>query len=446
MHVGGTESDRCALQTVLEGAGLAGVRSLTSFEAIVALAAAQIDLLIVDLMQPSHDVQSLLRAAATATVGGRAVPVIVAAPAEYLSRVSACLKRGADDYLLTPFDPEQPVVITCRIEHAMKRHRITATPASHEGAAATQRIPLPVKPAAAEPLVSDVDQSYIHRFIPREFLDKLERESLADVKLGDHVEHEMTVLFSDIRDFTYLSESLTPHQNFTFLTSYLRNVTPLIRKNGGFVDKYLGDGVMALFPGGAADALRCSVELMQQLERYNTGRRLAGYAPIKVGMGMHRGRLMLGTIGAEDQMQTTVIADAVNLAARIEGMTKTFGVNVLLSNAIAGGLPADHPFRLRCLGSVRAKGKTQSVEIFECFDNDPQELLEHKLRTLPQFTRAIEEFRKGMLLTAGKIFGRIAEMNRNDSPAVYFRDRCTLSVVRERGGGAWDGAEHLEIK
>jgi class 3 adenylate cyclase len=103
------------------------------------------------------------------------------------------------------------------------------------------------------------EQSYIHRFIPREFLDKLERESLADVKLGDHVEHEMTVFFSDIRDFTFLSESLTPQQNFSFLTSYLRNVTPIIRKNGGFVDKYLGDGVMALFPGDAADAVRASV-------------------------------------------------------------------------------------------------------------------------------------------------------------------------------------------
>ncbi len=444
MHVGGTDSDQRALQTVLDGAGLAGVESVTSFEAIVALAAGKVDLLIVDLMQPSHDVQSLLRAAGTA-VAGRVVPVIVAAPAEYLVRVAACLKRGADDYLLTPFDPEQPVVITRRIEHAIKRHHITATPATHEGAAATQRISLTVKPVPAKTLTVDGEQSYIP-FIPREFLDKLERESLADVKLGDHVEHEMTVLFSDIRDFTYLSESLTPQQNFTFLTSYLRNVTPIIRKNGGFVDKYLGDGVMALFPGGAIDAVRSSVELLQQLERYNLGRRMAGYTPIKVGMGMHRGRLMLGTIGAEDQMQTTVIADAVNLAARIEGMTKTFGVNMLLSSSIVAGLPADHPFRLRCLGSVRAKGKTQSVEIFECFDNDPAELVDHKLRTLPQFTRGIEEFRKGMLITAGKIFARIAEMDRNDTAAVYFRDRCALSVVRERGGGAWDGAEHLEVK
>jgi hypothetical protein len=101
---------------------------------------------------------------------------------------------------------------------------------------------------------------------------------------------------------------------------------------------------------------------------------------------------------------------------------------------------------LRGLGAVTAKGKTQSIEIFECYDNDPPELIEHKLRTTSQFNRGMEEFRKGKLLTAGKIFTRMAEMERNDSVAVYFRDRCALSVVRSRGGGAWDGAEHLEVK
>jgi two-component system sensor histidine kinase ChiS len=163
-------------------------------------------------------------------------------------------------------------------------------------------------------------------------------------------------------------------------------------------------------------------------------------------MGLHRGSLMLGTIGAEDQMQTTVIADAVNLASRIEGMTKTFGVSLLLSGSVVAELPEGHGFRLRALGAVAAKGKSQSIEIFECYENDAEGLRDHKDRTLPQFGTGMAEFRKGMLLTAGRIFARIAEMNRNDAPAAYFRDRCSLSVVRERGAGAWDGVEHIEIK
>lgn len=446
VHVGGTESDQRALEAILHNASFASVRSLTPAETLPEMLAQRVDLVVIDLMQPSRDVLALMRAAATAKGPDLAVPVIVTAPLEVQERITACLKRGADDYLVTPLDPEHPELVVCRLEHAVVRHNLV--PSTRKALDETQKImvasaPSPV--AIKAPSGKD-DQSYIHRFIPREFLEKLDRKSFADVKLGDHVEHEMTVFFSDIRDFTHLSESMSPAQNFSFLTSYLRNVTPIIRKNGGFVDKYLGDGVMALFAGAAIDAVRASVELLHQLKEYNLGRRVAGYVPIKVGMGLHRGKLMLGTIGAEDQMQTTVIADSVNVASRIEGMTKTFGVNLLLSSSVVDGLPAGHPFRLRGLGAVTAKGKSQSTEIFECFDNDPPELIAHKSLTAPQFARGMEEFRKGQLLTAGRIFARIAEMEKHDSVAVYFRDRCSLSVVRERGGGVWDGVEHLEVK
>ena len=452
MHVGGSDADQQVVATVLQDAGIATVRVLVPAEAVVAVSEQQVDVLVVDTMQQSQDVVALLQAAAAARNEGRIVPVIVTAPLEAANRIAACLKRGADDYLITPLDADQPVLITRRLEHALARHRIVASNAPAMGSEPTERIPIvnttpPSVPRNGKSPIPD-DQAYIHRFIPREFLDKLQRESLADVKLGDHAEHEMTVFFSDIRDFTFLSESLTPSQNFNFLTSYLRNVTPIIRKNGGFVDKYLGDGVMALFDGDAIDAVTSSVELQKQLEEYNRGRRLAGYVAIKVGMGMHRGKLMLGTIGAEDQMQTTVIADAVNLAARIEGMTKTFGVSMLLSSTVVAGLPKDHPFQLRCLGAVTAKGKTQSIDIYECYDNDEAELREHKQRTATQFAAGMEEFRKGKLLTAGKIFARIAEFCAEDTVAVYFRDRCSLSVIheRDRGKGAWDGVEHLEVK
>ena len=373
------------------------------------------------------------------------IPVIVVAPMDATSRVQACLHRGADDYVLLPHDEANPLLVRKRIASALRVYAAAQpSPKSTLGETAV----IPIRAGAGKKMV--VDQAWenaqtVHRFIPREFLDMLERKSLAEVKLGDHMQREMTVFFSDIRDFTQLSERLTPHENFSFLTSYLRNVTPIIRARGGFVDKYLGDGVMALFPGGAIDAVQAAVDLGQQIARYNHGRRLAGYAPIKIGTGLHRGSLMLGTIGAEDQMQTTVIADAVNLASRIEGMTKTFGVNLLLSGSVVENLPVDHKFRLRPLGAVRAKGKTAAVEIFECYDNDPHELGEHKDKTQPQFAAGMAEYRKGMLLTAGRIFSRIAEICPEDTVAAYFRDRCTLSVVRERSG-TWDGAEHLEVK
>ncbi len=182
----------------------------------------------------------------------------------------------------------------------------------------------------------------------------------------------MTVFFTDIRSFTNLSESMTPRDNFKFLASFLRNVTPIIRQAGGFVDKYLGDGVLALFPGEPAQAVMAATQVQRQIARYNNGRRLAGYRQVQVGIGLHYGTLMLGTIGTVDQMQTTVISDAVNVASRLEGMTKTFDINVVVSGSVIEALPVDHPFKLRGLGSVTAKGKTESVEVYECYDPIPR--------------------------------------------------------------------------
>jgi len=254
------------------------------------------------------------------------------------------------------------------------------------------------------------------------------------------------VFFTDIRDFTALSEQLTPQQNFNFLNSYLKHVTPIIRNHHGFIDKYIGDAVMALFPRNTADALNAAIEILHQVNRYNAGRRRAGYVPIEIGIGMHRGDLILGTVGEGNRMQTTVIADAVNVASRIEGLTKTFGVGLLLSKSVVDGIEGDHKFKLRHLGAVKAKGKKQSVEIYECFNTDHEPLRDHKEATAEQFESAMNDFRKGLFLSAGKVFSRIAEMNKEDTVAAYYRDRCTLTVVRDRGPGEWDGAETMEHK
>jgi class 3 adenylate cyclase/CheY-like chemotaxis protein len=444
-YVGGTEEEHQAFESIVKDDGTTVVRFLLPAEAIATLIARTTDLLMIDVMQHSHDVLALLKTAKTEHGPTGRIPVIVVAGIDATSRVQACLHRGADDYVILPHDRSNPLLIHKRISSALRVYAANHTTAK---APPPDTAVMPIRAAGKAPMIIDAaweNAQTVHRFIPREFLDMLERKSLADVKLGDHMQREMTVFFSDIRDFTQLSERLTPQENFSFLTSYLRNVTPIIRARGGFVDKYLGDGVMALFPGAAIDAVQAAVDLGQQIGRYNHGRRLAGYAPIKIGTGLHRGSLMLGTIGAEDQMQTTVIADAVNLASRIEGMTKTFGVNLLLSGSVIENLPKDHKFRLRALGAVRAKGKSEAVEIYECYDNDAHELAEHKDKTQPQFAAGMAEYRKGMLLTAGRIFSRIAEICPEDTVAAYFRDRCTLSVVRERAG-PWDGAEHLEVK
>jgi two-component system sensor histidine kinase ChiS len=431
--VGGRDPDRETLAALIKSTPLGELSHAGVQEALTMLQKRALDILLVDVSQAGADVLKLLQAAAPSNGTPFRVPVIVTAPATAADRVQACLARGAEEYITTPIDLKNPLLVTRRLELVLSRKR--------QPEFSVQSKSTDPDETAVLQLVTDASA----RFVPREFLENLERKTIAEVRLGDHVQRDMTVLFTDIRDFTALSEQLTPQQNFNFLNSYLKHVTPIIRNHHGFIDKYIGDAVMALFPRKASDAVDASLEVLNQVNRYNAGRRRAGYIPIQIGIGMHRGDLILGTVGEGNRMQTTVIADAVNVASRIEGLTKTFGVPLLLSKPVVDALDDKKKFKLRHLGAVKAKGKKRSVEVYECFNSDPQELREHKEATAEQFEAAMNEFRKGMFLSAGKVFSRIAELNKDDNVAAYYRDRCTLTVVSGRKG-EWDGAESIEVK
>jgi two-component system sensor histidine kinase ChiS len=426
IYAGGEPSDQEAFKAIAKANAIGDVQVLVPAEAVAEILAQRADVLVVDVKQPSQDVLSLMRTA-TLTNVRQPVPVVVTGSPDALDRIEACLQRGAADYLITPFDVKYPSLVVRRIK------ALGAATRPARQLEVTQPIPPPGKTDDAQ------------RFVPREFLQLLARKSLHDVRLGDHVERQMTVFFTDIRSFTNLSESMSPRDNFKFLASFLRNVTPIIRQAGGFVDKYLGDGVLALFPGEPAQAVLAATQVQRQIARYNHGRRAAGYRQVRVGIGLHYGTLMLGTIGTVDQMQTTVISDVVNVASRLEGMTKTFDINVVVSGAVVAALPSDHPFKLRGLGSVTAKGKTESVEVFECFDTDPDELGQLKTSLMPQWDSGMASFRSGKLISANRVFAQIVERNPADTVAAYFRDRSTLDVASQIRG-QWDGSEHLETK
>jgi class 3 adenylate cyclase len=438
VYVGGSTSDFRLIEMSLRGAGGFVVARCSPGEALDAVAARSAELILLDLGLAAEDIVRVLQAAAPGGGARSRIPVIVLAGEEAKERLQSCLQHGAEDWIATPLDAAHPLLLVRRCQLCVQRRRLreeTIRWRTHAGGPDESRL-------------TDLYTNASARFVPREFLEHLGRRTLADVKLGDHVEREMAILFADIRDFTALSERLTPRENFDFLNSYLRQVTPIIRTRRGFVDKYIGDGIMALFPHDAAEALQAAVELGRQVAKYNRGRRLAGYAPISIGVGLHRGNLILGTIGEEERMQTTVIADAVNVASRIEGLTKTFGVPLLVSRAVVDALaPREQDaHRLRHLGAVKAKGKAQSVDIFECYDNDPEDLIEHKAKTAQAFAAGMAQFHDGYFITAGRIFTEIAAMHAGDTVAAYYRDRCALTVVRERGPGPWDGAERIEVK
>ncbi|MFC1820188.1 adenylate/guanylate cyclase domain-containing protein [Thermodesulfobacteriota bacterium] len=242
----------------------------------------------------------------------------------------------------------------------------------------------------------DADQSKLkrayNRFVPQEFFKLLGEEDITKVKLGDQVERTMTVLFSDIRNFTSLSETMSPQKNFDFINSYLSQMEPVISKHGGIIDKYVGDAIMVLFPNGADDALKGSISMLSKLDSINQKLRKEGYGSIKIGIGLNTGLLMLGTVGGKNRMEGTVISDAVNLASRIEGMTKLYGVNLLISEYTYYNLKYIKKYYIRFIDRVFVKGKTQPQSVYEVFSADEISTREAKSKTIKIFEEALASY------------------------------------------------------
>jgi two-component system sensor histidine kinase ChiS len=281
------------------------------------------------------------------------------------------------------------------------------------------------------------------RFVPREFLEFLERKSIVDVQLGDQVHKDMTILFSDIRSFTTLSENMSPKENFDFLNEYLKRVGPVIRNHNGFIDKYIGDAVMALFPKDPDDALEAAIAMQHQVSLYNAEREAEGYPSIAIGVGLHTGSLMLGTIGEEQRMESTVIADAVNLASRMEGLTKVYGAGILISEQTLSQLNAPENYSHRFLGRVTVKGKKVAVAVFEVYEGDSDSVKRLKTQTLIEFERGVELYEQKQFAQAQLLFESLLKKNEQDKPARLYAERCK-QAERSHRDGSGDAIEAVE--
>ncbi len=276
--------------------------------------------------------------------------------------------------------------------------------------------------AHAESLSAELIRSNkaMKRFVPEEFLRRLDKSSIEQVALGDHAEHDMTVLFADIRRFSSIAEKLSPEDAFGFLNRYYARIGPVVRDFGGFIDKYMGDGIMALFPGSPEDAVRCAIEMQRRLAAYNVERATSGQDPIRVGIGINSGRLMLGTVGENERMDGTVISDAVNLASRLEGITKEFSVGVAVSERVRNGLADRSSYSTRFLGKVAMRGMREPMSVFEFYDGDEAADREIKDAIKGDFENALGRFYAQDYEKALALFKQVLEAAPQDEASSHY--------------------------
>lgn len=264
-----------------------------------------------------------------------------------------------------------------------------------------------------------INASY-ERFVPKEFLTLLQKKSIIDVEIGDNSSLEMSVLFSDMRNFTMISEKLTPQQNFKFLNSYLDKMTPAINQNEGFIDKYIGDAVMALFPKHPDDAVKAAIEMNIALKSLNKN---DASDPIKMGVGIHKGNLVLGTIGRATRMETTVISDTVNSSARLESLNKVYGTSILISGEIKQSLTSSLKSQCRLIDRTRVKGKSKMLEVYEVLSADITNNYKNKLETKNTLEKVVKDFFSKKTESAAKELKKISKHKKSDSVIQYWTDK-----------------------
>ncbi len=192
------------------------------------------------------------------------------------------------------------------------------------------------------------------------------------MRLGGEA-REVTLMFTDLANFTTLSEQLSAEQTVEVLTAYFNAMTPIVHATGGTVDKFIGDAVMAFWgaplddPQHAEHAVTAAISMQQAMQVLVADLRARGLPPIHMRIGLHTGRVVVGNVGSEQRFSYTAIGDAVNLAARLEGANKAFGTGILLSAATAAQLPSS--VALRALDDVVVKGKTEPVRVFTPCDD-----------------------------------------------------------------------------
>ena len=367
------------------------------------------------------------------------IPVLfLTAQTDIRQLVLGLAKLGADDYLPKPFDFDElaaRVKVMVRIKQAEDESRrlnkdlelslIQQQKAFEELKTTKMRL---AETEAAAKLTA-----VFEKFVPKEFIKRIAPDGLEYLKFGKADTDFITILFCDIRSFTSLSEKMTPQELVDFLNDFFKRMTAPISQNKGFVDKFIGDCVMALFSlpeeTNATEALNsvmAAIGMQEQIDSFNIDNNRSGDNLLRVGVGIHSGPVIIGTVGSEERMESTVTGDTVNLAARLEGLTKFYRSKILISQSTHDFIQPESNIEFRELDLVQVKGKDEPVTIFEVCNSDLEPIREQKLGSREKFAEALTNYRAQKWTAATTKFKSCLKDCPADGAAELYLERCKV--------------------
>ncbi len=281
------------------------------------------------------------------------------------------------------------------------------------------------------------------KFVPPQVIDDMLTSDESEQQTNNNEKRNVVILLSDIRNFTSISEENSPEDVVYFLNTYFTQMVNIVKKYGGTVDKFIGDAVMVLFGApisytdNAKRAVLAAIEMCAQLNQIPCGQlKFPEGVKLDIGIGIHYGDVIVGNIGSEDKTNYTVIGDTVNLASRLEGLTKLYGAKILVSQAVKEEL--DDSVNLMLLDSVKVKGRKESVQVYRVDDKPlPEDFMQI-------YEKGFKTYNEGAFSLAVPYFEKALEIMPDDKAAKLLLGRCAEFAVNKPEN--WDGAIALTSK
>lgn len=354
---------------ILESENYTVQQAASGSAALTAIADAPPQLILLDVMMPDLNgfevCQQIRQSPQLATI-----PIIFLTALDDDDSYLKGIEVMGDDYLTKPVQID---LVLKKISRTLKLQQMRDQSYQKQLAAKADEMRLiqaqHQQQMAAAWKISEALAEKFYSFVPKQFLMRVAPRGVESLQVGSANESEMTILFCDIREFTAIAETQAARDTFVWLNVFFENINRAVMTHHGFVDKYLGDAVMAVFDRDehhALDAVNATHQICQSLAQFNNDRhRFDLTDPIRIGIGLHAGVGLIGTVGANQRMDTTVVGDVVNTASRLENLTKLYQCSVIASETVLHHLPEDHEFQFRWLDLVIPRGKKTQLNIYE---------------------------------------------------------------------------------
>ena len=452
------------LEELLQLKGYATVSAHSGDEALSLARASRPDLILLDIMMPEMDGFDLCERLRKDTAF-QTVPVIfLTALDDDTSRIRG-LEMMADDYLTKPFNSR---LLLAKVENILQLSKMRSQAVSSQF---NQQVKEQSKrQIAAAWEANEYLSEKFQLFVPEQLLGRIAPQGIESIQLGNVTEEELTILFCDIRGFTAIAESQEARETFEWLNAFFTKMNDCITSHGGFIDKYLGDAIMSVFDkpkSHAMDAIEAAVAMQVSLQEFNASRHKYNLEnPVNIGTGINTGIGMIGTLGSDRRMDSTVIGDVVNTASRLENLTKIYGCQIIVSenalvhareflNGISPNSNSKESLLLKCdlevetqetiistsraaaadsdlptnnyyyrwIDRVTPRGKQQALEIYEiwsasCPDSEAKQL------TQVLFDKGIQGWQSERYIAALGYFQQLIEQNPADTVVSFYINRC----------------------